>query len=192
MEDGMLIPHLHKALFVSGNPMDTSQLFKKLDLTDVKNFYSDKDLTRFDYLKRSLLIIGCITAAHIWYTFKFSHRNASTTLQWAFDIIVGGGLLVWTLTKEIVSEIKLDFGDKKFIVHYITVFSDNKNIQVPFESLTFDFSKEPTRHQPRKWTLKIYNRKKKVFSIETNQDGFSGETLENLIEELKKIQAPFG
>lgn len=36
---------------------------KMLDLTDVKNFYSDKDLTRFDYLKRSFLIIGCIAIA---------------------------------------------------------------------------------------------------------------------------------
>ena len=158
------------------------------DLKNVKNFYSDKDLTRFEYLKRSFLIIGCLAAAHVLYTFRYSHRNTSTTFQWSFDIIVGGGLLVWTLTKEIVTQIKVDHSEKKFIVHYMTIFSDNKTIELPFEFLTFDFSKEPTRHQPKKYTLKIYNRRKKVISIETNQDGFSGETLENLVEELKKIQ----
>ena len=93
------------------------QFHNMLNLTDVKKFYPDKDLTRFDYLKRSFLIIGCIAAVHVLYTFKYSHRNTSTTLQWAFDIIVGGLLLVWTLTKEIVTEIKLNFSDKKLIVH---------------------------------------------------------------------------
>ena len=163
-----------------------------LDLTNVKNFYSDKDLTRFDYLKRSFLVIGCLAAAHVLYTFKNSHRNTSTTLQWAFDIVVGGGLLIWVLTKEIVTQIKVDHSGKKFIVHYMTIFSDDKKIELPFEFLTFDFNKEPTRHQPKKCTLKIYNRKKKAFLIETNQDGFSGETLENLVEELKRIQTTLG
>jgi hypothetical protein len=157
-------------------------------LTDVKNFYSDKDLTRIDYLKRSLLIIGCFATIHILYTFRYSHRNTSTpTLQWIFDIVFGGGLLVWTLSKEIVTEIKLDFGDKKVIVYYMTIFSDDKKIEVPFEFLTFDFIKEPTRHQTQKWGLKIFNKKKNVFSIETNEDGFSQETLDNLVVELKKI-----
>jgi hypothetical protein len=158
------------------------------DLKNVKKFYSDKDLTRFEYLKRSFLIIACLAAAHVLYTFRYSHRNTSTTFQWSFDIIVGGGLLVWTLTKEIVTQIKVDHSGKKFIVHYMTIFSDNKTIELPFEFLSFDFSKEPTRHQPKKYALKIYNKRKKVISIETNQDGFSGETLENLVEEPKKIQ----
>jgi hypothetical protein len=158
-----------------------------LDLTDVKNFYSDKDLTRLDYLIRSFLIIVGIATAHVLYNFKYSHRNTSTPLQWIFDIVVGGGLLVWTLTKEIVTEIKLDFRGKKFIVHYMTVFSDDKKMEVPFEFLTFDFNKEPSRPQTQKWALKIYSKKKKVFSIETNEDGFSQETLDDLVEELKKI-----
>jgi hypothetical protein len=158
------------------------------DLTDVKNFYSDKDLTRIDYLKRSLLIIGSFATIHILSTIKYSRRYTPTsTLQWMFEIVFGGALLVWTLSKEIVTGIKLDFDDKKIIVHYMTIFSDDKETEVPFEFLTFDFIKEPTRHQTQKWGLKIFNKKKNVVSIETNEDGFSQETLDNLVVELKKI-----
>lgn len=157
------------------------------DLKNVKNFYSDKDLTRFEYFTRSFLIIGGIAAAHVLYNLKSSHRNTSMALQWSFDIIVGGSLLIWTLTKEIVTQIQVDHSEKKFIVHYITPFSDDKKIEVPLEFLTFDFIKESSSHQPKKGTLKIYNRGKKVFSIETNQDGFSEETINNLVEELEGV-----
>ena len=158
-----------------------------LDSIDVKNFYSDKDPTRFEYLKRSILIVGLIAVAHVIYSLKFSHRNTSTGLQWTFDIIVGSILLVWTLSSEFVTLIRLDFKSRKFVAHYITLFKDDKRLEIPFELLTFEFKKTPTRHQAKKWTLKVLDRKRKVFSIDTDQDGFSQETLNSLAEELKKI-----
>ncbi len=158
-----------------------------LDSIEIKNFYSNKNLTRFEYLKRSILIVGLIVIAHIIYSLKFSHRNTSTDLQWIFDIFIGSILLVWTLTSEFVTLINLDFKARKFVVHSITLFAGDKRLEVPFELLTFEFKKTPTRHQAKKWTLKVLDRKKKVFSIDTNQDGFSQETLNSLVEELKKI-----
>lgn len=72
----------------------------------------------------------------------------------------------------------------------MTVLADKKSLEVPLENMAFEFKKEPTLHQPRKWTLRVYNRKIKTFQIDSYQDGFSHETLENLVQQLKKIKEP--
>jgi hypothetical protein len=157
-------------------------------LTDVKHFYSDKDLSRLDYLIKSFLIICIIAAAHLLYNVRFPHRHTSLPLQLTFDVIVGGLLLFWMLSKKIVTQITLDFKNKIFIAHYITI-SGYPKTEVPFEFLTFACNKVPANRQSKGWTLNVYNRKKNVFSIETGQDGFAPETLDELVDDLKKIQA---
>ncbi|HYH14397.1 MAG TPA: hypothetical protein VD794_04210 [Flavisolibacter sp.] len=103
-----------------------------------------------------------------------------------FDIIVSLAALLWILTSRIVAEIQLDIHNKKFIVHFITVIKERNVLVVPLETMTFKFEQEQSR--PKTRTLKVYDNNKKVFQIETNQDGFSQETLESLVQQLNKIQ----
>jgi hypothetical protein len=125
---------------------------------------------------------------HFLFMFKLSLRDTSPTLLWTVDSLIGGGLLIWVLTSIIVKQIQLDYQQQKFTVHYMTVFTDNKTLIVPFRSLTFSFDKEPTKHQPKKWTLRVFKDNRKVFSIETNQYGFSQGTLEDLSKYLGEIR----
>ena len=125
---------------------------------------------------------------HLLYIFKFSHRETSFALLWTVDILIGGALLIWTLTSKIVKQVQLDYKKQIFTALYLTVFSDKNELIIPFHLLSFKFDKEPTRHQPKKWTLRIYNNKMKVFSIETNRNGFSQATIEDLVKHLNEIK----
>jgi hypothetical protein len=157
-------------------------------LTDLINFNSDKDLKRFEFLRRSLLIIVLVIVGSFLYNLRFGHRNSSPTVLITFDIVVCFGLLLWTLTSRIITEMQIDLGDKKFIIHFMTALEEKKVLEVPFENLTFKFENEPSRHQHKKWTLRVYDKKKKAFQISTDQDGFSQETLESLVQQLNKIK----
>ena len=64
---------------------------------------------------------------------------------------------------------------------------DNKVFEVTFENLSYKFEKEPLLRQPKKWKLIVYDKKKKIFQIDTDQDGFSQETLEQMEKQLNKI-----
>ena len=149
-------------------------------------FHSDKDLTRFEFFKRSIIILTCIIVGSYLFNFKNAHKNHSPVVLITFDIIVSLAALLWILTSRIVAEIQLDIHNKKFIVHFITVIKERNVLVVPLETMTFKFEQEQSR--PKTRTLKVYDNNKKVFQIETNQDGFSQETLESLVQQLNKIQ----
>lgn len=168
--------------------MTLRKCLKFPDLTDIINFRSDKDLTRFEFFKRSLLIIFLVIVASFIYSLKYAQRDTSPSALIAFDIIICIGLLAWTLTSRIVTQIQLDLYRKKFIVHFMTAVSDNKTLEIQLKNLSFKFTKEPTKHHPKKWTLRVFNDNEKAFSIDTNQDGFSQETLEDLVKQLQNIK----
>jgi hypothetical protein len=163
-------------------------LFKIRDLKDIVNFPSDKDFTRFEFFRRSLLIIVLIIIGSFLYNLRFGHKDTSPTALITFDIIVCIIILLSTLTTRIVTALQVDLRDQKFFVYFMTALKDKNVLEVPFENLTFNFVKEPSRHQPKKWTLRVYDKKKKVFQIDTDQDGFSQKTLENLVQDLNKIK----
>ena len=112
--DIKLKSHLRQTAFgkhphVSGN-YSTS---KATELTDIKCFDSNKNLKRFDYIKRSLFIVAGVILAHFLYTFRFSHRDVSSSLVWIVDILIGGSLLIWTLTSRIIKQIRINYKDQR-------------------------------------------------------------------------------
>ena len=147
-------------------------------------------MTRFDYLKRSLYIIAGVIFVHFLYILKFSNRDTSTSLIWTIDIIIGGGLLIWTLTSRIIKQIRFNYNEQNITIHYLTLFEIDKTIKISFDSLNYRFDKEPSRHQPKKYSLKLFNNNRKRFTIETNRDGFSQETLEDIFKHLYEIKKP--
>lgn len=156
--------------------------------TGLIQFYPDKKLTRFEFLKRSLFIIAIAILANFLYQLKFGNRNTPTGTIIVIDILICTGLITWTLIAKSITCIQLDLSGKNFIVHFITAFTNKKVLKVPFEALTFTFEKEPSRHQPKKWTLKVYDKKKKILQIDTGQDGFSQATLKSIVEQVKNIK----
>jgi hypothetical protein len=156
------------------------------DIQQARNFYSDKDLSRFEYIKRSFLLIVLILISHAIFYLKPQYRDTSPNLLWIIDIIMGGGFLIWVLTKKITTQIQFDFEKQKLIVYYLTILRTDKNLEISFINLSFTFTKHPTRSDPTKWTLILFDNKKEAFSMDSNEDGFSLQTLENITTELPR------
>ena len=145
-------------------------------------------MTRFEFFKRSIMIIAIIIAASFLYHLRFGYRNDSALVVIAVDIIICTSILLWVLTSKIITGIQLDVRNKNFVVYFRTALKEKNVLVVPFETLTSRFEKRPTRYQPKRWTLKVYNKKKKKLELDTNQNGFSQETLEDLAKQLNKIR----
>ena len=156
-------------------------------MANIEYFKSEKTLTRFEFVKRIIIFIGLILLSNFLYPLRFPHRDHSIVPLLIADLLIGGGLLTWIFTSIIVTQIQIDYDRQNYIVLYMTVFSENKRLEIPFHLLSFQFQKKPTRSQTKTWMLNIFKNKKKVFSLTTNEDGFSQETLENLAMHLKKI-----
>lgn len=156
-------------------------------MADSINFNSDKDLNRFEFFKRSLLIIASVIAANFIYNSRHTNSNDAPIGLIIFDSVVCIGLLIWIFTSRIVKEIQIDLNSRELIVYFLGAFKESESLQIPLADLTYKFVKEPSRHQAKKWALKVYNKGRKVFQIETNQDGFSQETLENLVLHLSAV-----
>lgn len=169
-------------------PSKVAQRSNFLDLADLILFHPDKELTRIEFFKRSVLIVTAIIAAGFLYSIGIGHRNISRMTLIAFDAVACIAALSWILTSRIVTGMQLDVRNKNFVVYFMTALKEKNVLMVPFETLTSRFEKTPTRYQPKRWTLKVYNKKKKRLQINTNENGFSQETLEDLAKQLSKIR----
>lgn len=160
---------------------------KETHLAVIIAFESEKDLTRFEYLKRFPLIFFILVLAHFLYPL-ISHHDIPTRIKWTVEILIAGLTLIWILTSKIIKQIHLNYVEQKFVIHYLTPFHIDRKFEVPFAFLNYQFDKEPSLRQPKKWVLKIFNNKHKVLTMETGRDGFSQQTLESIVKHLEDIK----
>ena len=131
-------------------------------------------------------MLGIVLAGSLYFELRYSGRS-TPAFSIAFGIITAAGLLIWTLSSNITKQIELDYSEKTFNVIYHTVLRKNNKLIVPFSQLTYSFDKEPSFRNAKKWTLRIYQLKRKVFQLETNDDGFSQDTVQRLAEHLHAL-----
>ena len=158
-------------------------------MIEIKTFNSDKDLSRFEFIKRAILFIIIIVVAHFVLQLKYAQRTnpPSEKSQLIFDLICIVAVTIWTFSSKIVTQFLLDFDNKIFIINYITLIRGDQTIEIDFTSLSFTFKKTPSRANAKKWTLDILQNDKKKLSIGTDDNGFSQETLEELVTQLKEV-----
>ena len=157
-------------------------------MDDVRIFNSKKEYNRLEFIKRIAYTIGAVLIIHFLRSIRYSERNTSETLKWVVDIGIGCMFLIWTLTTKIITQLQLDVTNQKFIIFYLTVFSSDEKIEVPLESLSLKFEKNFARYQHDRWTLTFFNNTKKVLSIDTSKNGFTKESLEDLVKQIESIK----
>jgi len=157
-------------------------------LTEDRTFYSDKNLNRFEFVKRVLIIYIAIIFVHFISIPQYSQRDnpPSQALQIAIEAGVAFALTIWVLNSKITKELCIDFEKKKIVISFLTLKNDKK-IEIDFGALSYAFNKAPNRYNVKKWILEISRGNKKVFSISTGDNGFSQETLEEFVNNLKNI-----
>lgn len=150
-------------------------------------FYPEKELTRFEFVKRVALIGGLTIVGSFFCYYRFGHRLDSPVILVVLTLLVLVGLLVWILGQRIYTQFILDHDSQILKIEFMTLRAQVRHIQIPFNNLRVVYTKEPSRHSPQKWVLKILNKDTKIVEIETGQDGFAKSTLQNLAERITAV-----
>lgn len=160
-------------------------------MAENKTFYSDRNLNRFEFVKRILIIYIAIICVHLISILQYARRDNPPTQasQIAVEGIIAFALTIWVLNSKITKEFCIDFEKKEIVISYLTLLKNDKKIKIDFGALSFTFNKAPSRYSAKRWMLEIFRNKKKVFSMFTGDSGFSQETLEEFVNNLKKLQA---
>jgi hypothetical protein len=156
-------------------------------VANLEVFHSDKDLTRFEFIKQVVLIGGLTIIGAFFYHYRFGHRDDSILPAFLVTLVTLVGLLTWILRQRIYTQFILDLNNKLLTIEYMTLREDSRQIEIPFSRASAEFVKSPTKHDPGKRTLKIFDGETQVVEIDTGQDGFSMATLQRLAERLTVV-----
>lgn len=158
-------------------------------MTENKIFYPDKDLNRFEFAKRILVIYIAIICVHFISMTKYAQWENPPSLasQITVEAVIAFALTIWVITSKVTKELCIDFEKKKIVISYLTLLRNNKKIEIDFSTLNYVFNKAPNRYNAKRWILEISRNNKKIFSISTGDDGFSQETLQEFANNLKNI-----
>lgn len=156
-------------------------------MANLEVFHSDKDLTRFEFVKQVILIGGLTIIGAFFYHFRFGHRADSILPVLLVTLVTLVGLLTWILRQRIYTQFILDHNNKLLKIEFMTIREDSRQIEIPFSRASAVFVKSPTKHDPGKWTLKILDGKTQEVKIDAGQDGFSVATLQRLAERLTVV-----
>ncbi|EKT4550764.1 hypothetical protein JE952_002420 [Flavobacterium psychrophilum] len=152
-------------------------------------FSAKKEVSRIEYLKRSILTIGLMMFFYI-VTPILEHRTSNPKFSLFFCIAFGAIALIDTLTDKIYYSIKINYEKKEIEIMYLSLFKNNCKINIPFEKLKFEYlnSLTSSRSATKKWTLKMWCLNKLVFEIKQSKNGFEKEQLDEIFEHLSKIE----
>lgn len=156
-------------------------------MANLEVFHSNKDLTRFEYVKQLVLIGGLTIIGAFFYHFRFGHRADSILPAFLVTLVTLVGLLIWILRQGIYTQFILDHDSKLLKIEFMTLREDSRQIEIPFSRASAVFVKSPTKHDPGKCTLRILDGKTQVVEIDAGQDGFSIATLQRLAERLTVV-----
>ena len=145
-------------------------------------FISIDTPSRLSYLKYLLVLYFVLFVVYILYPLRHPHKSTEDNLISFLGISVL--LTIILLSQRIYESFEFDHSNNKLVINYLTLFR-RKQKQIPYNSLTFDYSKVPSR-TGRKRRLKILENGKKVANIESNDFGISLETLNELSKYLQR------
>jgi hypothetical protein len=160
---------------------------KKLSNPLIKEFNPDIRITRSIYIKWTLIAICSAIFMHLRMLYPRSGAPSSPACIWSVDVIIITVFLIIFLRKKIPQQFILDFTNQKFIVNYLTISKDHKGLEIPFDDLSFSFNLTPIRSRSNRWTLLIFYFRRQTVTISTKNFGFSQQTLEDLVGELRLI-----
>jgi len=145
-------------------------------------FVSINKPSRLNYLKYLPILYFILFTAYVLYPLRHPLKSSENTIIWF--IVIGVMMTIFLLSQRIYESFEFDHPNQKLVINYLTIF---KRIQrpIPYNSLTFDYSKVPSRTGGKR-RLKILENGKKVANIESNDFGISLETLNELSKYMQR------
>ncbi len=128
-----------------------------------------------------------MASAELLYPILKPNRSHSIPFTNGIFFIVSAVYISVALSEKIYQKIQIDYENNKLIIGYITLFKNNCETIIPFEELEYGYEKIATKNG-EKWTLQIWKKDKKVFSLEEGDYGFHKEKIDLLVEKFEEIE----
>jgi len=128
-----------------------------------------------------------LASAELLYPILKPNRSHSIPFTNGIFFIVSAVYISVALSEKIYQKIQIDYENNKLIIGYITLFKNNCETIIPFEELEYGYEKIATKNG-EKWTLQIWKKDKKVFSLEEGDYGFHKEKIDLLVEKFEEIE----
>ncbi len=147
----------------------------------------ERKRSRKDFFIATLFLLLILASAELLYPILKPNRSHSIPFTNGIFFIVSAVYITVALSEKIYQKIQIDYENNKLIIGYITLFKNNCETIIPFEELEYGYEKIATKNG-EKWTLQIWKKDKKVFSLEEGDYGFHKEKIDLLVEKFEEIE----
>ena len=143
--------------------------------------------SRKDFFIATLVVLLFWASIELLYPILKPNRSHSIPFTNGFFFVISAVYVTFALSRKIYQKIQIDYENNKLIIGYITLFKNNCETIIPFEELEYGYEKIATKNG-EKWTLQIWKKDKKVFSLEEGAYGFHKEKIDLLVEKFEEIE----